>query len=75
MSSKLAIAASALVFAACSGGTPTSPTQPALRLKVDPGTANSGTYTCRKDGSPTVNKVTADNKQYWVSQGYTCTKN
>ena len=63
--------AAVVALAACSDSN-TPPTQP--RLKVDRGQANSGEWTCRKAGEGTVNHVTADNRQYWVNQGYTCTK-
>ena len=66
------LAASAVVaLAACADST-TEPTRP--QLKVDPGNANSGFYQCTMQGSPTINKVTADNRQAYINDGYTCTK-
>jgi hypothetical protein len=70
MTRLLLLPVGALLFAtACSDSN--SPTAP--QFKVDQGNANSGFFRCTKQGAPTVNKVTADNRQFYVKQGYTCT--
>ncbi|HEU4697700.1 MAG TPA: hypothetical protein VFS40_00820 [Gemmatimonadales bacterium] len=54
----------------CQGPCPGCPTSRQVLTR----NANSGFYTCTRSGEPTVTHVTADNKEFYVNPGYTCTK-
>ena len=67
------VSVAALVGMVACSNSPVAPNT-APDFKVDRGNANSGTYTCTKQSSPTYKHVTADRKEALIQQGYTCTK-
>jgi putative hemolysin len=67
------VSVAALVGIAACSSSPVAPNG-TPDFKVARGNANSGTYTCTQQGSPTYKHVTADRKEALIQQGYTCTK-